>query len=109
MGIEQRTFYTAKCDGCGKLHADEDDDYGWAWDEALAEEEVLDGDWTENGDRLLCADCVDAATPEPEEPVIAVVPAVPEPPVDDWCKDRGLSVRTMLATGSEAIMREVER
>ena len=108
MGIKERTFYTAVCDDCGRLGVDEDDDYGWGPDEAEAIEQVVEAhDWTEEGDRLLCVDCADAKAPGPEEPVIPVVPAVPEPPVDDWCEVRGLPARTMLATGSEAIMREV--
>lgn len=110
MGTEQTTCYTAKCDRCGRLGTDEDDDYGWARSEGLAEEQVLDSHgWTEGGGRLLCADCTDVEFPEPEGPIASAILAVPEPLVDEWCEARGLPPRRMLTAGSEAIMREVER
>ena len=101
MGTSTKTFYTAECDDCGKLGTDEDDEFGWDVSAADAiEHAVGDMGWRKSGDRLLCADCADICYWESEEPVVTVVPAVPEPLIDDWCKARGLPTRTFVATGA---------
>lgn len=55
--IIEKTFYSLKCDGCGKELEDEVEEYAWMYDERVAEEVAVEGDWMSIREKHFCPDC----------------------------------------------------
>lgn len=55
--ITERTFYSVKCDGCGKDLEDIAEEYAWVDDERAVEDVAKDGDWLKIRGKHYCPDC----------------------------------------------------
>lgn len=55
--IIEKTFYSLKCDGCGKELEDEAEEYAWMDDERAAEDVAAGNDWMSIRGKHFCSDC----------------------------------------------------
>ena len=55
--IIERTFFSVKCDGCGRELEDDAEEYAWVDDAKAVEDVAKDGDWLSIRGKHYCPDC----------------------------------------------------
>lgn len=55
--IIERTFYSLKCNGCGRELEDDAEEYAWTDDQKATEDVAVGGEWMCIRGKHFCPDC----------------------------------------------------